>query len=125
MTRRQCIPVRLDQYVNHDARLIFEARLVFKARPLLAQLRQIPGLYSRSGLYFRPGLYSRKYGIYLPGWEIVTLAVLPFEVQCVAVLGGGYKSFYAPLLVRFCPHTKIPSATLDQMGSDSHGQGDD
>jgi len=63
MTRIQCIPARLDQYVNHDPRLIFKARLVFKARPLLAQLRQTPGLYSRPGLYLRPGFYSRKYGI--------------------------------------------------------------
>jgi len=59
---RQCIPVRLDQYVNHDPRLIIKARLVFKARPLLAQLRQTPSLYSRPGLYLRPGFYSRKYG---------------------------------------------------------------
>ena len=61
-TRRQCRPARLDQYVNHDSRLIFKARLVFKARPLLTQLRQTPGLYSRPGLYLRPGFYSRKYG---------------------------------------------------------------
>ena len=39
MTCRQCIPVRLDQYVNRD-----------------------PSLYSRPGLYLKPGLYSRKYG---------------------------------------------------------------
>jgi len=63
MTRRQCIPARLDQYVNHDPRLIFKARLVFKAWPLLAQLRETPGLYSRPSLYLRPGFYSRKYGI--------------------------------------------------------------
>jgi len=56
MTRIQCIPARLDQYVNHDPRLIFKAWLVFKARPLLAQLRQT------AGLYLRPGFYSRKYG---------------------------------------------------------------
>ena len=56
MTSRQCIPARLDQYVNQDPRLLF------KARPLLAQLRQTPGLYSRPGLYLRPGFYSRKYG---------------------------------------------------------------
>ena len=62
MRCRQCIPARLDQYVNHDPQLIFEARLVFKARPLLVQLRQTPSLYSRPGLYLRPGLYSRKYG---------------------------------------------------------------
>jgi len=30
MTHRQCRPVRLDQYVIHDLRLIFEARLVFE-----------------------------------------------------------------------------------------------
>jgi len=29
-TRRQCRPVKLDQYVNHDTRLIFEAQLVFE-----------------------------------------------------------------------------------------------
>jgi len=74
MTRRQCIPARLHQYVNHDLRLIFKARLVFKARPLLPQLRQTLGLYSRPGLYLRPGFYSRKYGIWcLPqgriNWE--------------------------------------------------------
>jgi len=34
MTRRQCVPARLDQYVNHD-----------------------PGLYSTPGLYSMPGLY--------------------------------------------------------------------
>jgi len=39
MPRRQCIPVRLDQYVNHDPRLIFKARLVFKARPLFEEIR--------------------------------------------------------------------------------------
>jgi len=39
MTRWQCRPVSLDQYVNHDPRLIFEARLVFKVQPLLVQLR--------------------------------------------------------------------------------------
>jgi len=63
MTRRQCTPVRLDQYVNHDSRIVFGARLIFKARHLLVQLRQTPCLYSRPGLYLRPGLYSRKYGI--------------------------------------------------------------
>jgi len=31
----QCRPVRLDQYVNQDPRLIFKTRLVFTARPLL------------------------------------------------------------------------------------------
>jgi len=62
MARRQCIPARLDQYVNHNPRLIFKARLVFKAWPILAQLCQIPGLYSRPGLYLKPGFYSRKYG---------------------------------------------------------------
>ena len=31
----QCRPVRLEQYVNQDPRLIFKTRLVFKARPLL------------------------------------------------------------------------------------------
>jgi len=64
MMRRQCIPARPYQYVNHDPRLIFKAWLVFKARPLLAQLRQTPGQYSRPGLYLRPGFYSRKYGIH-------------------------------------------------------------
>ena len=39
MTRRQCIPVRLDQYVNHDPRLIFEARLVFKAWLVFEEIR--------------------------------------------------------------------------------------
>jgi len=34
----QCRPVRLDQYVNHDPRLIFEIQLVFKARPLLVTM---------------------------------------------------------------------------------------
>jgi len=69
MMHRQCIPVSLDQGVNHDPRLIFEAQLTFKARlvfkawPVLVQLHQTPGLYSRPGLYLRPGLYSRKYGI--------------------------------------------------------------
>jgi len=63
MNCRQWIPARLDQYVNHDPRLMCKARLVFKARPLLAQLRQTPGLYSRPGLYLRPGFYSRKYGM--------------------------------------------------------------
>jgi len=38
MTRRQCIPARLDQYVNHDPRLIFKARLVFKARLLFEEI---------------------------------------------------------------------------------------
>ena len=38
MMHRQCIPVRLDQYVNHNPRLIFEARLVFKARPLFEEI---------------------------------------------------------------------------------------
>jgi len=45
----QCRPVRLDQYVNQDPRLIFESPLVFKVRPLLVQLRQTPSLYSRPG----------------------------------------------------------------------------
>jgi len=35
----QCRPVRLDQYVNHDPRLIFETRLVFKARLLFEEIR--------------------------------------------------------------------------------------
>jgi len=35
----QCRPVGLDQYVNHDPRLIFETRLVFKARPLFEEIR--------------------------------------------------------------------------------------
>jgi len=39
MTRRQCIPARLDQYLNHDPRLIFKARLVFKARLLFQEIR--------------------------------------------------------------------------------------
>ena len=39
MTRRQCIPARLDQCVNHDPRLIFKARLVFKARLLFEEIR--------------------------------------------------------------------------------------
>ena len=39
MTHRQCIPIRLDQYVNNN-----------------------PGSYSRPDLYLRPGLYSRKCG---------------------------------------------------------------
>ena len=30
MTRRQCRPVRLNQYVNHDTRLIFKVRLLFE-----------------------------------------------------------------------------------------------
>jgi len=29
-TNRFCRPVRLDQYVNHDPRLIFETRLLFE-----------------------------------------------------------------------------------------------
>jgi len=32
MTRRQCRPVRLDQYVKQDPRLIFETRLVFEEK---------------------------------------------------------------------------------------------
>ena len=77
--RRQCVHVRLNQYVNHDPRLIFKdrlifkARLVFKARPLLAQLRQTPGLYSR------PGFYSRKYGMHRSG--------LADSCQCYCGLG--------------------------------------
>jgi len=39
MTRRQCIPVRLDQYVNQDPRLIFKTQLVFKARLLFEEIR--------------------------------------------------------------------------------------
>jgi len=70
MTRIQCIPARLDQYVNHNPRLIFKAGLVFRARPLLAQLRQTPGLYLRPELYLRPGFYSRKYGTYSPGTDM-------------------------------------------------------
>ena len=35
----QCRPVRLDQYVNQDPRLIFKARLVFKARLLFKEIR--------------------------------------------------------------------------------------
>jgi len=35
----QCRPVRLDQYVNHDPRLIFKTRLVFKARLLFEEIR--------------------------------------------------------------------------------------
>jgi len=35
----QCRPVRLDQYVNYDPRLIFKARLVFKARLLFEEIR--------------------------------------------------------------------------------------
>ena len=68
MTRRQCIPARLNQYVNHDPWLIFKARLVFKALPLLAQLGQTPGLYSR------PGFYSRKYSN--PTWWTFTSSTL-------------------------------------------------
>jgi len=41
MTRRQYIPARLDQYVNHDPRLIFKALLVFKARLLFEEIRYI------------------------------------------------------------------------------------
>ena len=48
--RRQWIPARLDQYVNHDP----------------------PGLYSRPGLYLRPGFYSRKYGM-LVSWSLTSL----------------------------------------------------
>jgi len=39
MTRRQCIPARLDQYVNHDHPGLFKARLVFKARLLFEEIR--------------------------------------------------------------------------------------
>jgi len=39
MTSRQCIPARLDQYVNHDPWLIFKARLVFKAQLLFQEMR--------------------------------------------------------------------------------------
>jgi len=60
MTRRQCRPVRLDQYVNHDPRLIFETWLVFKAWPVLVQLHQT------HSLYLRPGLYLRKYSTLPP-----------------------------------------------------------
>ena len=35
----QCRPVRLDQDVNQDPRLIFEARLVFKARLVFEDIR--------------------------------------------------------------------------------------
>jgi len=62
MTRRQYIPVILDQGVNHDPRLIFEARLVFKARPLLVHIASDPQPVFEALLYLRPGLYSRKYG---------------------------------------------------------------
>jgi len=79
MTRRQCIPARLDQYVNHDPRLTFKARLVFTAQPLLAQLRQIPGLYSRPGLYLRPGFYIRGNTVnpYIPSEVTLVTGVLP------------------------------------------------
>jgi len=60
MTCRQCIPVRLDQGVNHDPRLIFKARLVFKARPLLVQLRQTPRPVFEAGLVFEEIWYARK-----------------------------------------------------------------
>jgi len=45
MTHRQCILARLDQYVNHDPRLIFKARLVFKARLLFEEIRYTGGLF--------------------------------------------------------------------------------
>ena len=35
----QCTPVRLDQYVSHDPRLILETLLVFKARLLFEEIR--------------------------------------------------------------------------------------
>ena len=38
MTRRQCIPARLNQCVNHNPRLIFKAWLVFKARLLFEEI---------------------------------------------------------------------------------------
>jgi len=41
MTCRQRIPAILDQYVNHDPRLIFKARLVFKARLLFEEIRYV------------------------------------------------------------------------------------
>jgi len=52
MTRRQCIPVILDQYVNHDPRLIFEARLVFKARFVFEEIRYI--VLSDTVITFKP-----------------------------------------------------------------------
>ena len=40
----QCRPVRLDQYVNQDPRLIFKTRVVFKARLLFEENSVYNGL---------------------------------------------------------------------------------
>ena len=52
MTRRQCIPVILDHYVNNDSRLIFETRLVFKARPLYIGWSDVTYLWSQCDCHF-------------------------------------------------------------------------
>jgi len=46
----QCRPVRLDQYVNQDPRLIFKTRLVFKAWLLFDEIR-----------YMHARLYTKLY----------------------------------------------------------------
>ena len=65
MTCRQCILVRLDQYVNHD-----------------------PSLYSRPGLYLRPGLYSRKYSTSL---QVESRVQKPSGINLVQKSGKGHE----------------------------------
>jgi len=107
--RRQCIPVRLDQDLNHNPRLIF------KARPLLVQLHQTPVLYSRPGLYLRPGLYSRKYSI-LTCNVLLWMPAVYIYVACCRSYYYYIFLIYGQYLVNAhfgdIPHIFIPHFTL-------------
>jgi len=56
----QCRPVRLDQYVNQDPRLIFKARLVFKARPLISTTTLDPRPVFEARLVYKARLLFKE-----------------------------------------------------------------
>jgi len=68
MTCRQCIPAtaRLDQYVNHDPRLIFklfQSPACIQGPASISTITSEPRPVFEARLVFKlPGSYSRKYG---------------------------------------------------------------
>jgi len=102
MTRRQCIPARLDPYVNHDPRLIFKARLVFKAPASISTITSDPRPVFEARLVFKARLLFEEIRYRPTHWKISSIFNL-----CSLLFSGSHSAAQMESQSKF--YTDCPS----------------